>query len=424
MISNILMAGIEQAANIMVVDSLFRDELKKDIGKKVSIVFLETVILSILNIYQLNGLWMLLVYAIMVGGVKIIYRGDINICILYCIIAFLMVSAIELLFYIPFAFFWKEMVEDSRAGLIGTSGALLVVCAARRKRWINWNMIQDFVKCRYKILCYICAAVGGIMLFAVSYFRVLDSMPIYSFIFLILMIVILFPMMSQFIKNEVELKERSKFEKPMRDVITRIRQQQHQFDAHLQAIYGIINRCQTYDCLVETLEGYMSKIQRMDAFYSLIKVEDPVLSGFLGVKFSEAVNRGIHISQQISVKKICTNIPLTELIGTFGNLIDNAIEEVESNYLKKEIRLSLHEEGDWYEFTISNPIRNTDMEEITNFSKKGYSTKENAEMRGLGLYNVIDTLNHYKGELYMNKYTAEERDWFTVRIKIKRLTCK
>lgn len=424
MISNILMAGIEQAANIMVVDSLFRDELKKDIGKKVSIVFLETVILSILNIYQLNGLWMLLVYAIMVGGVKIIYRGDINICILYCIIAFLMVSAIELLFYIPFAFFWKEMVGDSRAGLIGTSGALLVVCAARRKRWINWNMIQDFVKCRYKMLCYICAAVGGIMLFAVSYFRVLDSMPIYSFIFLILMIVILFPMMSQFIKNEVELKERSKFEKPMRDVITRIRQQQHQFDAHLQAIYGIINRCQTYDCLVETLEGYMSKIQRMDAFYSLIKVEDPVLSGFLGVKFSEAVNRGIHISQQISVKKICTNIPLTELIGTFGNLIDNAIEEVESNYLKKEIRLSLHEEGDWYEFTISNPIRNTNMEEITNFSKKGYSTKENAEMRGLGLYNVMDTLNHYKGELYMNKYTAEERDWFTVRIKIKRLTCK
>ncbi len=424
MISNILMAGIEQAANIMVVDSLFRDELKKDIGKKVSIVFLETVILSILNIYQLNGLWMLLVYAIMVGGVKIIYRGDINICILYCIIAFLMVSAIELLFYIPFAFFWKEMVGDSRAGLIGTSGALLVVCAARRKRWINWNMIQDFVKCRYKMLCYICAAVGGIMLFAVSYFRVLDSMPIYSFIFLILMIVILFPMMSQFIKNEVELKERSKFEKPMRDVITRIRQQQHQFDAHLQAIYGIINRCQTYDCLVETLEDYMSKIQRVDAFYSLIKVEDPVLSGFLGVKFSEAVNRGIHISQQISVKKICTNIPLTELIGTFGNLIDNAIEEVESNYLKKEIRLSLHEEGDWYEFTISNPIRNTNMEEITNFSKKGYSTKENAEMRGLGLYNVMDTLNHYKGELYMNKYTAEERDWFTVRIKIKRLTCK
>lgn len=424
MISNILMAGIEQAANIMVVDSLFRDELKKDIGKKVSIVFLETVILSILNIYQLNGLWMLLVYAIMVGGVKIIYRGDINICILYCIIAFLMVSAIELLFYIPFAFFWKEMVGDSRAGLIGTSGALLVVCAARRKRWINWNMIQDFVKCRYKMLCYICAAVGGIMLFAVSYFRVLDSMPIYSFIFLILMIVILFPMMSQFIKNEVELKERSKFEKPMRDVITRIRQQQHQFDAHLQAIYGIINRCQTYDCLVETLEGYMSKIQRMDAFYSLIKVEDPVLSGFLGVKFSEAVNRGIHISQQISVKKICTNIPLTELIGTFGNLIDNAIEEVESNYLKKEIRLSLHEEGDWYEFTISNPIRNTNMEEITNFSKKGYSTKENAEMRGLGLYNVMDTLNHYKGELYMNKYTAEERDWYAVRIKIKRLTCK
>lgn len=422
MISNILMAGIEQAANIMVVDSLFGGELKKDIGKKISIVLLETIILAFFNIYQLTGLWMLLVYAVMIGGMKLIYHGNLNICVLYCIIAFLIVSAIELLLYIPFAFFWKEMVGDSRAGLIGTIGALLLVCAARKKRWINWNMIQDFVKCRYKLLCYICAAVGSIMLFAVSYFRVLDSMPIYSFIFLILMIVILFPMMSQFIKNEVELKERSKFEKPMRDVITRIRQQQHQFDAHLQAIYGIINRCQTYDCLVETLKDYMSRIQRMDAFYSLIKVEDPVLSGFLGVKFSEAVNRGIHISQEISVKKICTNIPLTELIGTFGNLIDNAIEEVESNYLKKEIRLSLYEEGDWYEFRISNPIRSTDMNEIINFPKKGFSTKENSDMRGLGLYNVLDTMNHYKGELYLNRYTVEGTDWFAARIKIKRLT--
>lgn len=422
MISNILMAGIEQTANIMVVDSLFGGELKKDIGKKISIVLLETIILAFFNIYQLTGLWMILVYAVMIGGMKLIYHGNLNICVLYCIIAFLIVSAMELLLYIPFAFFWKEMVGDSRAGLIGTIGALLLVCAARKMRWINWNMIQDFVKCRYKLLCYICAAVGSIMLFAVSYFRVLDSMPIYSFIFLILMIVILFPMMSQFIKNEVELKERSKFEKPMRDVITRIRQQQHQFDAHLQAIYGIINRCQTYDCLVETLEDYMSRIQRMDAFYSLIKVEDPVLSGFLGVKFSEAVNRGIHISQEISVKKICTNIPLTELIGTFGNLIDNAIEEVESNYLKKEIRLSLHEEGDWYEFRISNPIRSTDMNEIINFPKKGFSTKENGDMRGLGLYNVLDTMNHYKGELYLNRYTVEEADWFAARIKIKRLT--
>lgn len=422
MISNILMAGIEQTAVFLVIDSLFGGGLKKDIGKKISIVLIQTIILALFNIYRLTGLWMLVIYAILIASVKLVYRASINICVLYCIIAFLIVSAMELLLYIPFAFFWKEMVGDSRAGLIGTIGALLLVCAARKKRWINWNMIQDFVKCRYKLLCYICAAVGSIMLFAVSYFRILDSMPIYSFIFLILMIVILFPMMSQFIKNEVELKERSKFEKPMRDVITRIRQQQHQFDAHLQAIYGIINRCQTYDCLVETLEDYMSRIQRMDAFYSLIKVEDPVLSGFLGVKFSEAVNRGIHISQEISVKKICTNIPLTELIGTFGNLIDNAIEEVESNYLKKEIRLSLHEEGDWYEFRISNPIRSTDMNEIINFPKKGFSTKENGDMRGLGLYNVLDTMNHYKGELYLNRYTVEEADWFAARIKIKRLT--
>ncbi len=37
MISNILMAGIEQAANIMVVDSLFGGELKKGYRKEIRI---------------------------------------------------------------------------------------------------------------------------------------------------------------------------------------------------------------------------------------------------------------------------------------------------------------------------------------------------------------------------------------------------
>lgn len=62
------------------------------------------------------------------------------------------------------------------------------------------------------------------------------------------------------------------------------------------------------------------------------------------------------------------------------------------------------------------------MNEIINFPKKGFSTKENGDMRGLGLYNVLDTMNHYKGELYLNRYTVEEADWFAARIKIKRLT--
>lgn len=422
MISSIFATGIEQTAVLIVIDSLFGDDLKRDAGKKIGIILLETIILCLLNMCQMSGLWVLIVYALMIAAMKLIYRGNINICVLYCVITFLMISAIELLLYIPFALFWQEIVGDVRAGLIGTSGTLLMVCAARRKRWINWNMIQDFVKCRYKMLCYMCAAAGSVMLLAVSYFRMWDRMPVYSFIFLVLMIIIVFPIMSQFIKNEVELRERSKFEKPMRDVITRIRQQQHQFDAHLQAIYGMINRCRTYDSLVDTLTEYMSKIERVDALYSLIKMDDPVLSGFLGVKFSEAANRGIHVFPEISVKKINTNIPLTELVGTFGNLIDNAIEEVEGNYLKKEIRLSLHEEGEWYEFVISNPVRNINKIETGNFIKKGYSTKENGEQRGLGLYNVTDTIKHYKGELHMDVYMLEEMRWFEVGIKIKRLT--
>lgn len=40
MISNILMAGIEQAAVFLVIDSLFGGGLKKDIGKKISIVLI------------------------------------------------------------------------------------------------------------------------------------------------------------------------------------------------------------------------------------------------------------------------------------------------------------------------------------------------------------------------------------------------
>lgn len=56
MISNILMAGIEQVANIMVVDSLFGGGVKKDIGKKLGLILLQITILGIFNMYQLAGL--------------------------------------------------------------------------------------------------------------------------------------------------------------------------------------------------------------------------------------------------------------------------------------------------------------------------------------------------------------------------------
>lgn len=412
------MAAVELTALLLVIDTLFGQHIRHRIVQKLALLIGETGLLFIYTFYHISGLWMIFAYVVMVIGVKWIYRDDINLCILYYVIAFLSVSAVEVIIYIPFAFFWGKMIGDDLAGLLGTLGTLGIVLLIRKKKWIRWGVIHDFVKCRYKLLCYICVAVGTVMLVAVSYFHVVDSMPIYSFLFLVIMIIIVFPVMSQFMKNEIELRERSKFEKPMRDVITRIRQQQHQFDAHLSAIYGMIHSCPEDESLRHMLKEYMSKIKRVDAYYGLILLEDPVLSGFLGVKFAEAENRGINVFSEISVKKMNTNIPLTELIGAFGNLIDNAIEEVESQNLPKKIHLIIEENEAGYQFVISNPIHEVPNAEIRNFGKKGYSTKGTGDERGIGLCDVIDTINRYKGEVLMKKEKKEDADWFTVIVSM------
>lgn len=422
MIGSIVMIGFEQMANMIVISDLFNVDVKRGRLKRSLLVLLEVAILFVYNLFELSGPWMLLVYMFMVLGIKIIYKEKVSICILFCLIAFLIVSAIELLFYIPFALCWRQMIDNTVAGVIGTSGTFICAFFVHQKHLLKWKVISDFVKSKHKILCYVCIVAGLIMLVAVSYFGIVQSIPMYGFLFLILLVVIIFPMASQFMKNEIELRERSKYEKPMLDVIGRIRQQQHQFDNHLSAIYGMINNYKSYDELVFNLKNYMSQINEVDLCYRLLNIEDPILSGFLSVKLSEAKNKGIDIFNEISVKSINTNIPIPELLGVIGNIFDNAIEEIESNSGLKKIEISIYEEKECYIISISNPCRQINVNEVSNFFKKGYSTKGDSSNRGIGLFNVKNVINHYKGKVIPIIENRQDNLWLLMKIKIKRLT--
>lgn len=421
MIDDIFMITAEQIVNMVIVSDLFDREVRNGLLKKACLVLLEVIILCVYSALDLTGVWMVPVYLIMVLGLRFIYSDAVDVCVLFCIIAFFVVGATELVFYAPFALLWNGMVNNELAGVIGTSGTFICLLVIHKKHWINWRVVSRFIRYRHHLLCYICIAAGSVMFIASSYFRITERMPMYGYLLLIILILIIVPMAAQFIKNELELQARSKYEKPMLDVIARIRQQQHQFDNHLNAMYGMINNYGTYEELVQSLTEYMASVSEVDPCYRLLTLDDPVVSGFLSVKFSQAESRKIRIQHEISIKRISSNVSLSELIGVLGNLFDNAFEEIEATGRERELRLRFWEEEQNYTFEISNPCRDMKQSEVKNFFRKGYSTKGDSDRRGLGLYNVADTVNRHKGKVLASVEGESGARWFAITVIIKRL---
>lgn len=104
-----------------------------------------------------------------------------------------------------------------------------------------------------------------------------------------------------------------------------------------------------------------------------------------------------------------------DLVKLFSNLLDNAIEAVESNagYISQEIQVQCKVEHGKYIFIIENPAVLTD-EEQKCFFQYGFTTKaKGSVLRGNGLSIVRRTVEKYKGEL---KFQYEEGK---VRIQIR-----
>ena len=124
----------------------------------------------------------------------------------------------------------------------------------------------------------------------------------------------------------------------------------------------------------------------------------------------------IHFDVQVLNQEILSQVSEHTLIEIIGTLVDNAIEACTEE--KNEIEMVLDDKEDKLVFRISNQVNNLKMSDISHFFERGFTTKENKEGHGLGLYQANLLAQRFGGEITVSLEQEEKVQKISFQVEI------
>lgn len=177
-------------------------------------------------------------------------------------------------------------------------------------------------------------------------------------------------------------------------MIDEYRIKQHDYHNHIQTLLILAKKLPNN--LQEIINDYISTDINNNVLNELIKLNNKIIVAFFYSKYNYAEKIGIKIKFNIKNFYLDTVYPDYELVEMYGILMDNAIEATEKLKDNKYIEIYL----DWIDkknhFRVVNTALNLTFEDITKFSKKGFTTKK-GENHGVGIYKLIHLVEKRKG---------------------------
>ncbi len=207
-------------------------------------------------------------------------------------------------------------------------------------------------------------------------------------------------------EQKIELQMHQMYDEGFQNLVTEVRRRQHDFQNHLSAIYNLHHTCDTMEELIQQQAEYMDAIQEENQYSKLLRIGNPVITGFLYGKFLQADKRGITVVYDIKVKDLESKMPMHKLVEVIGNLFDNAVEAIEEQGVEQKIYLEFIEQPEQIDFKIKNESCYIPQEKLLKMFERGESSK--GELRGLGLANVRQICEEYKCDLQVNNRKGEQ----------------
>lgn len=215
------------------------------------------------------------------------------------------------------------------------------------------------------------------------------------------------------IEKEYEAKKAAETMEQLKELIFSIRKQRHDFNHHLQVVYGLIET----GSYKESREYIQNTYHFISGTGELIKTDNPNISALIYSKIGIAETRSIRFD--INIECSLEEFPLTgtESSSLFGNLIDNAFDAVDGNVVdKRKVRLEIVSERGEYLIDVANCGEPIDSEIVKQIFKPSFTTKKGHA--GLGLVIVKEIAEKHNGNLQV----LFEEDWtvFRARIPVRR----
>ncbi|MDH7576875.1 MAG: Spo0B domain-containing protein [Bacillota bacterium] len=205
--------------------------------------------------------------------------------------------------------------------------------------------------------------------------------------------------------NRIRLQE-------TRQMLDVLRTQRHDYLNHLQVIYGLIHVGKT-----RFIQDYISQvneeIQNSSRVFTAL-VHRPEIAGLLMRKLAQAEALGISFNVDLKTDLVLLAIPPLDFSRVLGNLIDNALDAVQTvPEEQRRISFEMKEEENGYVVKITNFRPLIPHEYLTKIFRKGFTTKA-GKGEGLGLYIVKSLVekNHGMISVESNEETGTS---FTLR---------
>lgn len=219
---------------------------------------------------------------------------------------------------------------------------------------------------------------------------------IFSFsIFVFTIFTVFIKVFSIYAVTKVEILIDRQYQSELVNFMHIIRSQRHDFNFHLQAISGMLDDKKYSECsdYVKTM------VMETSVMNEILPLYHPAIGALLHTFREISAQKGIKLEIQIFYNLDNTPCTVYEMNKVIGNLVQNAIDEIESNRNNEPwVKIMILKRGGNCLIKVSNKI-SRDISDYKNIFKAGYSTKQAHE--GIGLTTVQKIVSKYGGSIYL-----------------------
>ncbi|CEG29393.1 sensor histidine kinase [Bacillus sp. B-jedd] len=194
--------------------------------------------------------------------------------------------------------------------------------------------------------------------------------------------------------DRIQLFLDQQYQNDLLSFYTIIRSQRHDFNFHLTAIHGLIQKREYASC-----NDYIAKmVKDAQEVNELLPLSHPSIAAMLSTFKELASKRGIQIHYDILDDLRYMPCSVYEMNKILGNLIQNALDEAGNpNNEYNSIEMEIKREYGNIVISVANPA-NISEEELHHIFQIGFSNKSAHE--GLGLPTIQKIISKYHGVIY------------------------
>ncbi|WP_211655223.1 ATP-binding protein [Planococcus alpniumensis] len=218
-------------------------------------------------------------------------------------------------------------------------------------------------------------------------------------------------------REKTEVQEVLETLSEIRQYSESLRAQTHEYANKLYAISGLLQLEETEEAvrLIQQETNHHEKQTK----HTLNHIEDKKVQAILLGKMGKASEAKVELSvdENSSLAKLPAHVDISKVIHIVGNLIDNAIEEVESSE-RKEVSFFITDIGHDLVIEVQDSGRGIETGNLDQFFTQGFSTKLEKADRGYGLAIVKQAVEDLNGWIEVDS-TPQRGTVFSVFIPKK-----